>query len=350
MKHFKSINFLFFGIFFFLILGANTTVVYSDQIDYSVNALLPENQSDKKATYFDLNMSPGQKQTLSIEVTNNSNKEISLIAEVNNAITNQNGIIDYSKHDFQKDSSLKVSLEDIVKNNYQEILLKPKESKKLSIDLEMPSNHFDGIILGGIRFSEKIEKDELDKKSNVQIKNRYAYTIGILLKENEKVLDPDLHLLSAQAELMNYRQVITGTIQNDKPVILRDLEINATVTKKNEKEVYAQANQNNMKMAPNSQFDFPIQLNGRDFKPGKYTLNVNATADNKNYKWSFSKDFTIKNKEAKELNDEAVPNKKDKEIPLWVYAISVVAALIVIIWLLKFFRGIYHHKSSKNKK
>jgi len=350
MKRFKSIKFLFFTFFLCFMFGMNDKVVYGEQIDYSVKAIIPENQSDKEVTYFDLKVTPNQKQILNLEVSNNSDRTITLVAEVNNAITNQNGIIDYSKHNYKKDSSLKIALEDIVKNSKQEIVLKPKEIKKIGFNLEVPTINFDGIVLGAIRFSEKENQNKADEKSNVQIKNKYAYTMGILLRENDKLVEPELHLLSAQPELMNYRQVITGTIQNNMPVILRDLELDATVTPKGSKEIYVQYNQKNMKMAPNSQFNFPIPLNGREFKPGKYILNMTGSTSDKKYTWSFSKEFTIKNDDAKKLNNEAVPTIKEKEIPTWVYVIATLAIIIILVWVLKVSRDIYYRKSSKSKK
>ena len=81
---------------------------------YSVKANLPENQIDKNKTYFDLKMDPNQKEEISLTVKNSSEEEIILNIVPNNSKTNQNGVIDYSDENLEKDKSLKYSLTDII--------------------------------------------------------------------------------------------------------------------------------------------------------------------------------------------------------------------------------------------
>lgn len=41
-----------------------------------MTAVIPENQIDKNQTYFDLKMQPGQKQTIQVQMKNDTNKEV----------------------------------------------------------------------------------------------------------------------------------------------------------------------------------------------------------------------------------------------------------------------------------
>lgn len=63
---------------------------------FAVTAVIPENQIDKNQTYFDLKMQPGQKQTIQVQMKNDTNKEVVVESFANTAITNSNGITDYS--------------------------------------------------------------------------------------------------------------------------------------------------------------------------------------------------------------------------------------------------------------
>lgn len=63
---------------------------------FAVTAVIPENQIDKSQTYFDLKMQPGQKQTIQVQMKNDTNKEVVVESFANTAITNSNGITDYS--------------------------------------------------------------------------------------------------------------------------------------------------------------------------------------------------------------------------------------------------------------
>jgi len=62
----------------------------------SVSTNIPDNQIDKNQTYFDLLMEPGKEQELEVVLRNNTDKEVTMLADVNTAITNDNGVVDYS--------------------------------------------------------------------------------------------------------------------------------------------------------------------------------------------------------------------------------------------------------------
>lgn len=124
------------------------TNVEAASMGYSVKANLPENQIDKNKTYFDLKMDPNQKEEISLTVKNSSEEEIILNIVPNNSKTNQNGVIDYSDENLEKDKSLKYSLTDIISGK-QKIKLNPGETKDVTFSIKMPNEELQGIILGG---------------------------------------------------------------------------------------------------------------------------------------------------------------------------------------------------------
>lgn len=50
---------------------------FANQFNFSVKAILPENQASK-ASYFDILMAPGQEQTLSVELSNSTDKTVTV--------------------------------------------------------------------------------------------------------------------------------------------------------------------------------------------------------------------------------------------------------------------------------
>ncbi|WP_301389944.1 WxL protein peptidoglycan domain-containing protein, partial [Enterococcus entomosocium] len=68
-------------------------IVEASAPDFSVQAVLPESQSNENVSYFDLTLAPNQEEILPIQVTNNSNEEIILELSANTATTNSNGDI-----------------------------------------------------------------------------------------------------------------------------------------------------------------------------------------------------------------------------------------------------------------
>ncbi|PWR44043.1 cell surface protein, partial [Listeria monocytogenes] len=75
------------------------------------------------------------------------------------------------------DKTFKYPFADLVKVCVSEVTLKPNDTIFWTAAILMPAEIYDGIILGGFHFQEKIEEDkENDSSENVvHIKNEYAY-------------------------------------------------------------------------------------------------------------------------------------------------------------------------------
>jgi hypothetical protein len=320
---------------------ANHDRVYAGSMNYSVKANIPENQINKNLTYFDLKMSPGSKQTISLTVKNGSSKEMELMIEPNTAITNQNGVIDYSKHEHEQDSSLKYAFSELISPK-QKVMLKGNETKEVSFTIQMPKEPLDGVILGGFYIYEINQAEETLADHPVQLNNEFSYVIGVKLSETDKIVKPNLTLNVVQAGLMNYRPVVTVNLQNVEAVIVNDLEVNASVTKEGQQQTLHETKKSKMSMAPNSNFDFPIRWDGKPLEPGKY--HVYVTANSGNQTWKFDKMFEINAENAQQINDIAVETTAEKENK-FVYwgmgAIILILVFIIIILLLKTKRGEY---------
>ncbi|MFB5308698.1 DUF916 domain-containing protein [Enterococcus casseliflavus] len=71
-------------------------VAFADQsAGFSVRPILSENQVNSEVGYFDLNLEPGESQTLSLELRNMSDEEINLSISVHTAFTNVSGVVEY---------------------------------------------------------------------------------------------------------------------------------------------------------------------------------------------------------------------------------------------------------------
>ena len=70
--------------------------VSASEMSFSVQAVIPENQIDKSQSYFDLKMQPDQSQDLTVELYNNTEKDLTISVTPNAATTNQNGVVEYN--------------------------------------------------------------------------------------------------------------------------------------------------------------------------------------------------------------------------------------------------------------
>ncbi|AOA03381.1 DUF916 and DUF3324 domain-containing protein [Carnobacterium maltaromaticum] len=323
----------------------------------AISAVIPDNQIDKNKTYFDLLMTPGEEQELEVVLTNSSDEAITMESSVNSAITNDNGVVDYSQAKPKYDKTLKHPLSSIATFEKEQVI--PANSKKtMKIKIKMPETEIKGIIAGGVYLSAKDNEDaEKNDDSGVQIKNKYVYVVGIQLRTREDISDvqPDLVLDKKliQPKQVNYRNYLGINLQNKEPVFIRDLTVEAKIYKKGSNEVFVESKNENLKMAPNSNFNYGVNWNNKEFEAGTYRAKVTAIAkDYDNKTWNWDEEFTITAKDAKDakdLNEKAIDLEVEKT-PIWIYfaiAGGILLLLIVIIYLIK--RHIDKKKEAQRK-
>ncbi|WP_301399079.1 DUF3324 domain-containing protein, partial [Enterococcus spodopteracolus] len=174
--------------------------------------------------------------------------------------------------------------------------------------------------------------DETTDEEGVAIQNEFAYIIGVVVSNKQDAVQPDLELLDVFADQLNYRNVISANLQNFTPTFVNRLEVEATVQKVGEEEILYQASQEQMQMAPNSNFNFPISLEGDRFRSGEYLLKMTARSGEEEWQWE--RKFTIDVDEARALNRADVTI--DTGINWWIVAaISlIILLLLIIVWLL----------------
>ncbi len=298
---------------------------------FSVTPLDPDTKQTQPS-YYDLKIAPNEKKILPIRIFNGAEQAIKVKININNGTTNNNGITDYSGSG-KKNATLKVGFSDIATVDNEEVTIPAKSAVDVPVTVIMPETKYDGQILGGIRVTSAKEKE---KPKVSGIASNIAYTVGVVLSETETKVTPDISLLGVKTEQRNSQNYISATLQNGAPVIIKKLEAKASVTKKGSKKVLYEAENSSMRMAPNSQFNYGINLVNTAFKSGKYTMTVTGKADGKPF--SFTKNFTIKSKEAKEFNKNSVyvTDKPTNNTYLFIIIATLVLIIIAsIIWYIK---------------
>lgn len=324
----------------------------ASEFNFAVTPKPSENQIDKQKTYFDLLLAPNQEDTLTVDLRNDTDKEVVVEAQIASATTNDNGVVEYSENKIKNDGTLKYNLKDYVEAP-EEVTLKPQSAAEYKVKIHMPNEKFDGVNAGGITFKEKkseqtnASSDKNDK--GLAIKNEYSYVVALLMRQTTDNGDPDLKLQQVNPNQRNARNVIQGNLQNPNATYLNQLATKTIITKKGSSDALYTDEQSEMQMAPNSNFNLSVPLKGERLKAGKYTMKIeaygqkeetgdfafkakgNQKEENYRYHWSLEKDFEIKADEAKKLNDSDVTIKKDYT---WVY---LLIGLLLLILLILFF-------------
>lgn len=299
-------------------------------VGYSVQAILPDNQQDSNVTYFDLLMEPNQEQDIQVEIFNTTNEDAVIKVAVTNAVSNRNGVIDYTNTEAEVDSSLATPLTEIAVVESPTVSIPAASSKIVTVHLEMPPEEFDGIILGGLYFEKQPTEDETQSEG-VSIENRYSYVIGVQLSETDTVIAPDLQLKNVGPGLANGRTALIAEIQNTEPVILRNLDITTAVYDEHN-ELIRSVKSEDYSMAPNSTMDYTIDWENQKIEGGEYIVNLHAT--NGQREWTWEKRFFVEKQEAAGINEEAVELDNNRLIGSILLGTFLVLAGIILILIL----------------
>ncbi|EGO5243391.1 DUF916 and DUF3324 domain-containing protein [Enterococcus faecalis] len=314
-------------IFIFISIGFSQ-VVSADSNNFSVTPVLPENQALDNPSYFDLTVTPNQKQILQIKIKNNSDESVKYKVYVNTATTNQNGIIDYSMSDFEKDESMKLSVEDCVKLSEPQIEVPAESEKEVSIELSIPETPFEGVALGGITIEPIVEETQ-------GVSSIFTRTLAIQLRESDEEVFPQLESGNVLISQENLRNNIQFELRNITPTVISGVNAEITVTKKGAKEPVFEQQKEKLNFAPNSKFSLLSQWNDQ-FKSGEYVYKI-SLIDGKGNTWDFHKEFEVKAKEAKKLNETSVDKKKisikDKDYLVYI-EIAVIVVIALVIWMI----------------
>ncbi|MGX7243856.1 DUF916 and DUF3324 domain-containing protein [Enterococcus quebecensis] len=342
---------IFFIFYITSLVIAIPQITYADEsidtsgIGYNYRIIKPSNQVGDTG-YFDLRMEPNQKQTVEVELYNITDKEMTIEMAVNSAKTNSNGVIEYGPTTIKNDPSLKYDIKDIVKVP-EKVTIPPNDQTKISVEITMPEEKYDGHISGGI-YLKRAETEE-EKKANQKAKgviNKYAFLIGILLSESDTKVQPNLLFNKIYPDLTNYRNAFMVNFSNTEMNYVEGMSVDVQIFKKGSDEALYDSKKANYRMAPNSMIDFPVSLNGEEFEAGDYTGHILITAGER--KWEWKEDFKVTKEDAEKYNAQDVSLVQERGINWKMIAIIVGVILLVLIIIFSMVR-VFSKKKKKQR-
>jgi|GEM_PF-5812942 len=330
----------------------------ADEIGFRVSPGIPSNQMNSNKSSWDILLNPGETQTLYVEITNDTDKELKLKTDVANATTNLRGQVQYSK---ATSAGSKVNPKvDYTKNVKidSDIKVGPKATVKVPVEVTMINESFKGLAAGGVSFYQDpatIETKPTEKKG-MTIKNQYKYILTLIMRQHgqEDIVPPSLTLNKVAAESQFGQTVVNATFENNQPAYLGDMFMTTNIT--GPQEIKYQDNQ--MMMAPNTTFKYPIPTtsqatNYQPIKAGDYKMNVvvygridpegkykniktpDGKTQNYRYRWEFNESFKITGSEAAKLNNENAFNPNPNRMSPWIWALALIPILLLIaLWVL----------------
>lgn len=271
-----------------------------NDVGFTVEPVLTTTQIDQSKGFFFIKVKPDEPQELVIKVKSTNKEPAKVTIYVSDAFTNQNGAVDYDGEEYPKDDTLQNSLEEITTVSNPEITVQNFEEKEVTIKVSPPKESFEGVKCAAICVMKSGTEE-----SDEGLTSLFGYRVGLVVTEDSEIYTDgsSLNLLSVKPTVHQGKRVIQARLQNPEPKILDDLTVETKLRKKGEKEVLRKRTTNDMRMAPNSQFDFATNWGLDPIQSGTYVLSVKA--DSGENTWSWEEEFTIGEKEAKKINEEA---------------------------------------------
>jgi hypothetical protein len=321
--------FLIFAVILSIGLFSNKEVEASE-FNFSVDIERPDNQIDKEKTYLDLLLEPGKEQEVPFTLYNDTSKDVTVETVIRSATTNSNGVIEYGDSVSKSDASLLYNMADIATTD-KEIIIPAQSSVTKKITIKAPTQKFSGIVAGGITFQEKAD-NQTESSQTVGVVNRFSQVKAILIRNTKDEVLPDLVLKKAYADQSNVRNVIAVNLQNPKPAYIFDMNTTVHIYKKGKADTYLTLKKEKISVAPNSNFNLNIPLNGKKLEAGVYRAVVDASW--KDEEWKLEKDFKISANKSKELNDKDIDLQSEPDNNYQTIIIVVLSSIIVLLVIL----------------
>ena len=157
---------------------------------------------------------PSNNRKLTLTLQNAIDAPVKVAITPHTAYTNVNGTAEYGKTAETPDSTLVHSLDKLIEAP-EPIELAGKETKTVSLWAKPARRNLEGFLAGGRGFQKSKEETEEDTsdEEGLAIKNEFAYVIGVVVSNSRASVRPDLDLIDVFPDQLNYRNVVSATLQ-----------------------------------------------------------------------------------------------------------------------------------------
>ncbi|KGR89467.1 hypothetical protein CD30_16870 [Ureibacillus massiliensis 4400831 = CIP 108448 = CCUG 49529] len=335
MKHYFTLLYLFLFVLFY----SNTVFVKAQDVDMpiTVEPIYPENHNSSTIGYFNLNVNPGDQQTIEIKITNNKNEEINVSLASAYAYTNATGGIMYKDVIDSLDTELIENGIHIKENiTVQDtVTLPPQGSETVPIEITVPEA--DGeTLLGGVLIAAQgdtmQQKQEVEEgTANFTINTEMVIAMAVQLNLPNTV-DTDFQI--GDAGIYGENAQVYIEMENHAQKIQED--ISGTYSVHNDKgEELFNGGFEPFKMAPMSKIRFPIQWGYEMLEDGNYTIRINGHVQGNDF--TEVRELQIRKEDVDDFVEqqqtEVTVAKEDNGIPTWIWIAGVVLIGIIMFLL-----------------
>lgn len=237
---------------------------------YAVAPVLPTDNAPHTG-FFQLKVQPAARRTLPLKITNLSAHTATYIVTPHMAATNSNGTIDDTLDNHS--AQLPVQTAQLFHpSQSQHVTVGPHTTKRVTVDLTMPSRRFTGILMATLAVHQ-VEKGAPHRTQRPHVTIATAFAIGVVVYNHlpSNPLDSVLRFQHVGYQAANGHPALALTIDNRTPNIVGQGRLTATLTDQLGHSVH-RFRQGQLLFAPRNQFALTLNLNRQELSAGHYTL------------------------------------------------------------------------------
>lgn len=282
-------------------------IEYEEDVPFAIRLVIPDNQIDDSESFFNLEMDPGEEQTLMVEMFNSGSYPIQVNIDVATAFTNDRITIDYSGTETQPDETLLHLMEDIIEIERPMVEMEPFSIITFYFNIEMPEDSFNGVLAGGLNFqmleleSSGSENDDDNDENEYDggltpndplVRNLYAYTVAVLIHQGYPIA-PELVIRDMIITPVGPQIEVRAHFHNIEPAFANNVHIRSLIVDSQTSEVlFNSATEGNLGIAPNSNFYHSIFPNEGLFTDREYIVTYYVDSDGGSWEFSETVRFT----------------------------------------------------------
>lgn len=285
--------------------------------------------TDTSKGYFDFAAKPGQKQDLTVKVSNVSDHEITLNVDFLNALGNPSGGVAYVKQSQLENSKLTDQKRLAAKylHGPKVITLQAHENKMVTYTFAAPKDISKGQIVGGLNFLEKSAGQKLpaQNKKTVQINTQLAKMVAVVANFSKQQANLQVKEMTVSSSASN--PFLNLHLVNKIPQMAADLQVDYTVKKMSGQKI-GHAITAKSPIAAASDFYYQLPWPAKVFKPGVYKVDVNVSAQNPTQSYRHTYTIRVKNQDTRTYAQKSSQTSVQTHSPMM---ITIVIILLVII-------------------
>lgn len=303
-------------------------------IPVKVEPVLPENQRSETLRYFDLDVLPGETQTLQVKLTNANENDVTVHIKATNAYTHPSGGIIYepaTESPNYKLTEQAVELKDYIALEETSMPIPAKATAELTLQVKAPP--LEGqTALGGLQFITESKESEQPQAieegtARFQVKTELIVAIAVQLNfPNTVAADFSFGEVAFRGESAD----ILVEMANNAQRIQRNVQ-GAYTIQKEDTEMFSGIF-GPFTMAPTSEIKYPLRWEHEELENGDYSITITATIDGEEVTTTNS--FTINHDDIQdyiEKNDPIVTQNKNNMI--WYVVIAAILFGIAMFFL-----------------